>query len=148
MAKANNTSVMFFNLALMLSLLLIIPMAEAKLFSNGASKSKRCKLKDRVSGRIVTRKSIDHYLTESLVLLLVSFAGFLWQLFRYGVYEQLVAVILANVGLDWNQAETVRVWGEEGFCGDPRNYVNEAKGIGEMGPFVLLAFEMGSYVGD
>ncbi|KAJ8621722.1 hypothetical protein MRB53_030251 [Persea americana] len=35
MAKANNTSVMFFNLALMLSLLLIISMAEARLIFGG-----------------------------------------------------------------------------------------------------------------
>ncbi|RWR93270.1 Peptidoglycan-binding Lysin subgroup [Cinnamomum micranthum f. kanehirae] len=34
MAKANNTSVMFFNLALMLSLLLIISIAEARLFGS------------------------------------------------------------------------------------------------------------------
>ncbi|RWR93275.1 Peptidoglycan-binding Lysin subgroup [Cinnamomum micranthum f. kanehirae] len=34
MAEANNTSVMFFNLALMLSLLLIISIAEARLFGS------------------------------------------------------------------------------------------------------------------
>ena len=32
--------------------------------------------------------------------------------------------------------------------GDRRICVNEARGIGEMGVFVLLVFEMDSYVGD
>ncbi|KAJ8649306.1 hypothetical protein MRB53_002329 [Persea americana] len=40
---------------------------------------------------------------------------------------------------DCEHAKTVRVWGEEGFFGDRRHCVNEARGIGEMVRFVLLS---------
>lgn len=49
---------------------------------------------------------------------------------------------------DWEHVEIVRVWGEDGFFGARRHCVKQDRGIGEISHFVLLVFNMGSYVGD